>query len=134
MNIYRPAREFCLQFFFHTQIPIFKELGTNYADNTELEETLGLYKETTNTLLDSKLNKFASELISNTIKNSEKIEDTIVKNLTNWKIDRLSKVDKTILMMSCAEILYHDTKANIVINEAVELGKKFGSQDSASFL
>ena len=134
MNKYRIAREFCFQFFSHTQIPVFKTLDTDYMNKDTLREAIALYKETTNTLLNDDLNAFAFTLISQTVENSQKLEDVISENLKNWKVDRLSKVDKTILMMSVNELIYQGANAKIVINVAVELSKKFGTKESFSFV
>jgi N utilization substance protein B len=78
---------------------------------------------------------FALTIIKATLKNYQSIQSLIEKNLTNWKLDRISKVDFTILLTALAELLYHkDTPDKVVINEAIELAKKFGSEESANFI
>jgi N utilization substance protein B len=52
----------------------------------------------------------------------------------NWKIERIAKVDLAILRLSIGEIMYMDIPVSVSINEAVELAKKFGTDDSAKFI
>ena len=68
----------------------------------------------------------------------EYIEDAvngIEKNLKqDWKIDRISKVDLAILKLAIYEIKYKDIPFKVVINEAVELAKKYGEDNSKNFV
>ena len=58
-----------------------------------------------------------------------------MKNLVRWKIDRISKVDLSILRLAIFEILHmNEIPASVSINEAVELAKKYSSKESASFI
>ncbi len=79
------------------------------------------------------------QYIENTIKNYEEhlldIDKDIENNLINWKIDRISKVDLSILRLSLCEIKYDDSIPNIVsINEAVELCKTFCDDKSRKYI
>jgi len=64
------------------------------------------------------------------------IDDLINKNLENWKIERVERVDLSILRVSIFEMLFAETKipAAIAINEAVEIAKRFSVKDSPSFI
>ncbi|NLM43071.1 MAG: transcription antitermination factor NusB [Clostridiales bacterium] len=91
---------------------------------------------------DSKLGKlsdndkeFFYNLVMGTLENTETIDSLINKSLKSWTMDRIAKVDLTILRMALYEILYSkDVPVSVAINEAVELGKKFGTDDSGSFI
>jgi N utilization substance protein B len=54
---------------------------------------------------------------------------------TNWRLDRMSRVDLTILRLAAQEILFRaDIPKSVSINEAVELAKRFGAEDSPAFV
>ena len=78
---------------------------------------------------------FFTELIKGTLCNIKKIDNTIETNLKSWKMDRIAKGDLAILRLAIYEILYRDDIPNsVAINEAVELGKSYGTDDSGSFI
>ncbi len=67
--------------------------------------------------------------------NINDITENISKNLKdNWTIDRISKIDKALLMLAIYEIKYKNIPFKVVINEVVELAKKYGEDTSASFI
>ena len=70
-------------------------------------------------------NKFVRDVVYGVIKNIESIDKIITKYLYNWDLDRLGKTDKAILRLGTYEMLYYDTPKVVVINEAVELAKKY---------
>lgn len=85
--------------------------------------------------LNEKDKKFFCDLVKGTLDNIENIDDIIKKNLKSWTMDRIAKVDLTILRMAIYELLYiEDIPNSVTINEAVELGKLFGTDDSGSFI
>jgi N utilization substance protein B len=70
-----------------------------------------------------------------TLKNKTDIDNKIKEHSVNWKFDRISKVDLSIMRLALAEILYFDDIPDSVsINEAVELAKKFGGENSGKFI
>jgi len=80
-------------------------------------------------------NEFIDSSITGVIKNQKKIDDQIVKAAPEWPLDQISLIDKTILRIAIHEILYStDVPPKVAINEAVELGKTFGSQNSSKFI
>lgn len=80
------------------------------------------------------LASFCEELIKNTIINLEEIEEQIAKHLANWSMENLAPLDRSILQVAIYELLYTDTPAAVVINEAIEISKKFCSENSGKFL
>lgn len=134
MNKKSAAREFCFQYFFHIQLPIFQELRQEY-DQQSLLSSLDDFKASTNTLLEQEMNSFVLTQLKNTIQNYHEIEERIAKYLINWKLNRVSKVDSTLLFLAFSELLYHkSTPPKVVINEYIEIAKKFGTKDSAPFI
>ena len=68
-------------------------------------------------------------------RDKEDIQKTINANLKdNWTIDRISKIDKALLILAIYEIQYKEIPFKVVINEVVELAKKYGEDTSASFI
>ena len=96
-------------------------------ENTELD-----YKE----LLELEQEEIAnSSYVNNTlteiIDKLEEIDNIISNSLKDWKLDRLSKMDRQILRISAYEILYSDIPYKVSINEAVELSKKYSEKDES---
>lgn len=90
-------------------------------------------------LVENNLKERDKEDIQKTINainnNIEDITEKISKNLKdNWTIDRISKIDKALLILAIYEIQYKEIPFKVVINEVVELAKKYGEDTSASFI
>lgn len=67
--------------------------------------------------------------------NKESIDEVISSNLQNWKIDRISKVNLTILRLAAYEILFDENvPRNVAINEALEITRKYSDEKSVSFV
>lgn len=79
---------------------------------------------------------FIKLLISGTIENIEEIDSVIKKHLSaKWSFDRISKVDLAVLRVSVYPLLYQkDMPASIIIDEAIDISKEFGSDDSFKFI
>lgn len=134
MNIKREAREFCLQFLYHFQLPVFKELKKG-NDSVEIFERLQEFKQTLGIELPAESQVYVATMVKGILKNHEEVEEILVKYLKNWKLSRISKIEHTIFIMSIYELKFHpETPGKVVINEAIELGKKYSTKESASFL
>ena len=70
-------------------------------------------------------NKFVRDIVNGVLDNIDSIDKIISKYLENWDLDRLGKTDKAILRLASYEMMYYDTPKVVVINEAVELAKKY---------
>ena len=79
--------------------------------------------------------EYIEDVILGVEKNQSKIEEMIKENLkTEWKIERVSKIDLSILKLAIYEIKYKKLPYKVVINEAVELAKKYGEDTSSKFV
>lgn len=79
--------------------------------------------------------KYIDEVVSGVNKNIEKIDSIILSKLKNWSMDRIAKIDLAILRLSIYEIMYmDDIPVKVTANEAVELAKLYGNNDSKSFV
>jgi N utilization substance protein B len=81
------------------------------------------------------IREFAETLIRGSIEHLEEIDALIVRHSKNWKFERLSAVDKSILRISLYALLHlADIPAAVTINEGIELGKMFGGESSGQFI
>ena len=77
---------------------------------------------------------FANQLFEGTAKDVTALDDLIVKHAENWRFERLAAIDRAILRLALFELRSADTPPKVVLNEAVELAKKFSSEDSGGFV
>lgn len=82
------------------------------------------------------LDDFAMSLINNYYSNAEKVNDIIQSKLKNWSQSRISRVASAVLRLSVAEMIFSDEKDmdSIIINEAVEMCKKFAGDNDYQFV
>lgn len=77
----------------------------------------------------------AGELVRGTVGHADEIDTLIVAQADNWRLERMSPVDRNILRLAVYEFLYEeDVPKLVVIDEAIELAKRFGSENSSSFV
>jgi N utilization substance protein B len=78
---------------------------------------------------------FARELVAAAVERSPEIDELITSASKNWRIERMSRVDRNILRLGACELLaFRDVPVKVVINEAVELAKRFGTAESSAFV
>ena len=100
----------------------------------DLEEAIELYIES-NEITDKNAIEYIKDAIFGIEKNKEEIISSSEKNLKkDWKIDRISKIDLSILKLAIYEIKHTEVPYKVVINEAVELAKKYGEDNSRNFV
>jgi N utilization substance protein B len=81
------------------------------------------------------IREFARNLISGSIRHLEEIDDLIRRHSKNWKFERLSAVDKSILRLSVYALVHlPDIPVIVTINEGIELGKMYGGESSGQFI
>lgn len=78
--------------------------------------------------------EFARHLLSEIIVRQGEIDDIIADRAKGWGLDRLSLVDRNILRLGLYELLYMDTPKEVVIDEAVELAKIYGTEHAPAFI
>ncbi len=77
---------------------------------------------------------FANRLLEGVAGRIQQIDELIQKHAANWRLERMSTVDRSILRMAVFEMLEDASLAPVVINEAVEIGRRFSARESAGFL
>ena len=122
MGARRKARELALQMLFQ------HDMSGNQPDMilSTFEE---LQKSKPNT------REFATKIFRGTVDNLTKIDDMIQAQADNWRLSRMAVVDRNIIRMSVYEFLHEtDTPKLVIIDEAIEIAKKFGTQKSSQFI
>ncbi len=76
----------------------------------------------------------AEALVRGVAAHRRKIDETIERVSTNWRLDRMAKVDRNVLRLAVYELIETDVPMKVVINEAIELGKKYGSESTGAFV
>ncbi len=81
-----------------------------------------------------KTRAFANQLFEGTAKEVSALDEIIAKHCENWRFERLAAIDRAILRLAIHEMTAADTPPKVVLNEAVELAKKFSSEESGAFV
>lgn len=121
MSSRRKAREFALQLLFQ------QDLTHNPVD--EIEK---LFWRSTDA--DDLTRDFAGHLFHQAVTNHDLIDDLIRKHALHWRLDRMSAVDRNILRMAVAEFLYTKTPKVVVIDEAIEVARKYSGDEATEFV
>jgi len=79
--------------------------------------------------------EFLRRLVLGVLEHREELDRLIEQYSENWRLDRIDVIDRNILRMALFELLYcQDIPPKVTINEAIDLGKRYGSEDSGSFI
>ncbi len=104
------------------------------TEASEQEEQINLFLEGQD-IQDKKVKDYAIDMINGIEKNKEEIQSLISQNLKEkWDITRISKINITLLKLAIYEIVYKKLPYKVVVNEVVELAKKYGDDNSPSFI
>lgn len=121
MNVRRKARETALQALYKIDI----SEGSAAEEGLELEELAP----------GTESRRYCETLVHGVSAHLEEIDSIIEKHSENWTVSRMSVVDRNILRIATYELLYgRDVPYKVVIDEAVELAKKFGTDESGPFI
>ena len=119
----RKSRELAMQALFY--------MDMNPIDS---EET-NLERFCTNFTLSKKARPFFLKLVNGVLQTKSELDSIIEKFSDHWKIGRMACVDRNIIRIAVYELLYcRDIPSKVSINEAVDIGKKFGTEESGSFI
>jgi N utilization substance protein B len=121
MTLRRKAREYALQMLFQWDVGSHDpaQMKANFWKGTRSEK---------------KTRDFANQLFEGTVAAVGEIDPLITKHAKNWRVERMAAIDRNILRLATYELRRDDPPAKVVINEAVELAKKFSSEESAPFI
>jgi len=119
------------------RIVAFQALYAWDASSMEFDELLSFswLGEDSAASTDEELKTFAGLIVSGTIENIDTIDSDIKKHLEHWAFERLKKVDLAILRVSVYSLIFQtDIPAQITIDEAIEIAKEYGAEDSYRFI
>jgi len=86
-------------------------------------------------LSDGAADDFAKRLVHGVLEHSQELDRLIEQYSQHWRLDRIAMIDRNILRVALFELLYcEEIPPKVTINEAIDLGKRFGSEDSGSFI
>ncbi len=103
-------------------------------EDVNIDEQIAIFIEN-NDIQDSEAIKYIKNIIDGTNKENTELEKIISQNIKeDWDIKRISKIDLTLLKLGIFEIIYSKLPYKVVINEVVELSKKYGDDSSKSFI
>jgi N utilization substance protein B len=118
----RKAREYALQMLFQWDIThdgIDQIAATFFEDQKEGQAVAD----------------FARQLVIRTVEHIETIDALIQRHAEHWRLDRMATVDRNLLRLATQEFLFDkETPKTVVINEAIEIGRRFSTQESPQFI
>jgi transcription antitermination protein NusB len=115
------AREFAMQMLFQWDM---SEQDTSRLEKTFWKNAKGA----------EQTRAFANQLFEGASHDAKELDDSITKHAENWRLERISAIDRAILRLAMHEMRATDTPAKVVINEAVDLAKKFYSEEAGGFV
>lgn len=119
----RKAREYTLQILFQIN------LGPDKFSDKLLKE----FWETNPSSDDVK--EYTNSIVKGTIENLAQIDKIITDLAENWSLSRMASVDRNILRFATYELIYRpEIPSTVIINEAIEIGKKYGTEESGPFI
>jgi N utilization substance protein B len=119
----RKAREFALQMLFQWDITrdTIDQVATTFFQNQDQEPPAVV--------------DFARQLVKRTVEHVEEIDRLIQRHAEHWRLDRMATVDRNLLRLATQEFLYDkETPKTVVINEAIEIARRFSAQESPQFI
>lgn len=119
----RLARELALQILFEVE----------FTNKAQLQQVINRVLGERDVHIET--SEFIQTLLDTFVKNASAVDDNIEKYSDNWKIGRMSAVDRNLIRLGVTEILYFtDIPKSVSINEYLEIAKKFGTADSTGFI
>jgi len=118
----RKSREFALQ--------VLYQLNITHQDSLT---ALAQFQE--HFLSDREADEFLKRLVLGVLEHCQELDRLIEQYSENWRLDRINMIDRNILRIALYELLYcKDIPPKVTLNEAIDLGKRYGSEDSGSFI
>jgi len=116
------AREIALQLLYQ------EDLNADQAEDVRLSFLHGRLQ------YNRKLIEFAKSLLEGVQQNREAIDRALELTARNWRLSRMATTDRNVLRLGAFEILFGDTPDRVAVNEAIELAKRYGTNNSAQFV
>ena len=118
----RKSREFALKVLYQLNI-------------TKQDATTALTQFQENFLPNGEADDFLKRLVLGVIQHCQELDRLIERYSENWRLDRINMIERNLLRMALFELLYcEEIPPKVTINEAIDLGKRYGSEESGSFI
>ncbi|MBV52132.1 MAG: transcription antitermination factor NusB [Nitrospinaceae bacterium] len=118
----RSSRELALKFLYQSEL-----------NEGNVDEQMGSFMERNSSK--DEIDVFMKELVEAVIKHKKEIDEIVQKFSDNWVLDRMTVIDRNILRIGTCELLFNfSTPPKVAINEAVDIAKKYGNEDSPEFI
>lgn len=117
----RKGRELALQLLYRIDL-----------SKKDADEEIGIVKE--ESCEDESVRDFAVKLVKGTVENLKRIDESIAECSSNWRMDRMAAIDRNIMKIAIYELVLDETPPAVVIDEAIEIAKKYGTEKSGSFV
>lgn len=124
MGTRRKARECALQMLFAADVA--KTSGSVLTGN--------YWSELGDPTFDEETRQFADQLSTGTLRKVEEVDARIKTRAEHWRIERMAIVDRNVLRMAVYEFLFTDTPHTVVINEALEIARRFSTYEATQFI
>ena len=121
MSLRHKAREFALQMLFQWDL--------SPQEPAKLEEKFWRGARAADST-----RQFASKLFAGATAEANLLDELIARHSENWRLERLSAIDRALLRLGIHELRRGETPSKVVLNEAIELAKKFSSHEAAPFV
>jgi transcription antitermination protein NusB len=121
MSLRRKSREYALQMLFQW------EMGKQEPARIEA----GFWP---NARAQKSTREFANQLFENAAARAAEVDQIIAANAENWRLERMAAIDRAILRLAVSELRTTSTPVRVILDEAIELAKKFSSEDAAAFI
>ena len=121
----RKARECALQMLFAADVA----KGSSQEFSTD-----DYWNELGDAEFEDKTKSFANNLVRGTLAHNEQIDEKIRTRAEHWRIERMAIVDRNVLRLAVYEFLYEDTPHTVVINEALEITRRFSTFEATQFI
>jgi len=118
------ARECALQMLFASDMA--------QADSNVV--TKNYWSELGDPAMDAKTREFADSLVAGTLRELTTIDDRIRTRAEHWRIERMAIVDRNVLRLAVYEFFYSDTPGTVIINEALEITRRFSTYEATQFI
>jgi transcription antitermination protein NusB len=118
----RKAREYALQMLFQWDIThdSIDQIASTFFEDQKEDQAVG---------------DFARQLVIRTVEHIEKIDALIQHHAEHWRLDRMATVDRNLLRLATQEFLFDkETPKTVVINEAIEIARRYSTQESPQFI
>lgn len=117
------ARKLCVQFLYQCEID-----KINFYNDSKISSFLKIWSN------NEKIQGVVKEYAKGVMGSSKEIDKKISMNLSNWSLDRIAILDKIIIRLAVFELINQKEPEKVVLNEAIELAKLFGTNDSKKFV